>query len=162
MKSIVPSNRALAQHNMKPISLQSKEHLGILNGTAFSASVASLALNDSVHLALLAQILTAMGVESLLGTQASFDAFIHAECRPHPGQVEVAKTIFDLLEGSTFAQCNEEEEEANIHEDKGQLRQDRYPLRTSPQFLGPQVEDILSALATVTQECNSSKSTPLV
>jgi phenylalanine ammonia-lyase len=158
VKRIVPSNQALAQHNLEPLSLQSKEHLGILNGTAFSASVAALALNDSVHLALLAQILTAMGVEALLGTQASFDSFIHAECRPHPGQIEVASTVFGLLEGSAFATgCHTEEEEANISEDKGQLRQDRYPLRTSPQFLGPQVEDILSALAAVTLECNSSE-----
>ena len=37
------------------------------------------------------------------------------------------------------------------------MRQDRYPLRTAPQFLGPQAEDILSALAAITQECNSSK-----
>ena len=154
---ILPSNKALAQHNIQPIPLQTKEHLGILNGTAFSASVASLALNDAVHLALLSQILTAMGVEALLGTQASFDPFIHDECRPHPGQVEVARTIYNLLDGSSFATGADHEEEANIDEDKGVLRQDRYSLRTSPQFLGPQVEDILSAFDTVTQECNSSK-----
>jgi phenylalanine ammonia-lyase len=162
-RQILPSNKALAQHNIQPISLQSKEHLGILNGTAFSASVASLALNDAVHLALLAQILTAMGVESLLGTQASFDSFIHDECRPHPGQVEVARTVYNLLEGSSFATgADHEEEEANIDEDKGVLRQDRYPLRTSPQFLGPQVEDILSALDTITLECNSTTDNPLI
>ena len=157
-RQILPSNKALAQHNIQPITLQSKEHLGILNGTAFSASVASLALNDAVHLALLAQLLTAMGVEALLGTQASFDPFIHDECRPHPGQVEVARTVYSLLDGSSFATgADHEEEEASIDDDKGILRQDRYPLRTSPQFLGPQVEDILSALDTITQECNSSK-----
>jgi len=100
-----------------------------------------------------------MGVEALLGTQASFDPFIHDECRPHPGQVEVARTIYNLLDGSSFATgADHEEDEANIDDDKGVLRQDRYPLRTSPQFLGPQVEDILSALDTITQECNSSKS----
>jgi len=160
-RHILPSNRALAQHNIEPISLQSKEHLGILNGTAFSASVASLVLNDTVHIALLAQILTAMGVEALLGTQASFDPFIHDECRPHPGQVEVARTIYNLLDRSYFAtSADHEEDEANIDDDKGVLRQDRYPLRTSPQFLGPQVEDILSALDTITQECNSSKFRP--
>jgi phenylalanine ammonia-lyase len=43
-----------------------------------------------------------------------------------------------------------------IEEDQGELRQDRYPLRTSPQFLGPQIEDLLSSLKTVTIECNSS------
>ena len=162
-RQILPSNQALAQHNIQPISLQTKEHLGILNGTAFSASVAALVLNDAVHLALLAQIFTAMSVEALLGTQASFDPFIHDECRPHPGQVEVARTIYSLLEGSSFATSAEHgEEEASIDDDKGVLRQDRYPLRTSPQFLGPQVEDILSALDTVTLECNSSKPRPFL
>lgn len=162
-RSLLPANKALAQHNIEPLTLGSKEHLGILNGTAFSASVASLVLNDAVHLALLAQILTAMGVEALLGTQASFDPFIHDDCRPHPGQVEVAKTIYNLLEGSSFATGAEhDEEEANIDDDKGVLRQDRYPLRTAPQFLGPQVEDILFSYDTITQECNSTTDNPLI
>ena len=81
------SQKALADHNIEPITLQSEEHLGILNGTAFSASVASLALNDAIHLALLAQVCTAMGTEALTGTRGSFDPFIHDIARPHPGQV---------------------------------------------------------------------------
>lgn len=71
-------------------------------------------------------------------------------------QVEAAQNIWNLLEGSKLAQTHEEE--VSIEEDSGTLRQDRYPLRTAPQFIGPQIEDILSALATVTLECNSSKS----
>lgn len=51
-----------------------------------------------------------------------------------------------------------DDHECSIAEDEGVLRQDRYPLRTAPQFIGPQIEDILAALGTVTQECNSSKS----
>ena len=54
-----------------------------------------------------------------------------------------------------FAQTKEEE--LLVGEDIGKLRQDRYALRTSPQFLGPQVEDILTSFAVLTQECNSSK-----
>ena len=156
---ILPSNKALAQRNIQSISLQYKEHLDILNGTVFSGSVASLALNDAVHLALLAQVLTAIGIEALLGTQASFNSRIHDECRPHPGQAEVARTIYNLLDGTSFATgADHAEEEVNIDEEKGVLKQDRYPLRTSPQFLGPQVEDILSVLDIITLECNSSKS----
>lgn len=120
--------------------------------------MASLALNDAVHLALMAQVLTAMGVEALIGTRGSFDEFIHDVARPHPGQIEAAKNIWDLLEGSTFATTHEEE--VSIEEDEGVLRQDRYSLRTSPQFLGPQIEDLLSALETITIECNSSKFSP--
>lgn len=43
-----------------------------------------------------------------------------------------------------------------IEQDQGELRQDRYTLRTAPQFLGPQIEDIIAALNSVTIECNSS------
>ncbi|KAF7969500.1 hypothetical protein HWV62_27198 [Athelia sp. TMB] len=159
-RSILPAPVALSQHGITPLSLKSKEHLGILNGTAFSASVAALALNDAVHLALMSQVLTAMGVEALIGTRGSFDAFIHDVARPHPGQIEAAKNIWDLLDGSTFATTHEKE--VTIEEDEGTLRQDRYALRTSPQFLGPQIEDMLSALETITIECNSTTDNPLV
>ncbi len=159
-RQVVPSNRALAEHGVAPIPLSSKEHLGILNGTAFSASVASLALTEAVHLALLAQVCTAMGTEAMLGAKGSFDPFIHEVARPHPGQVQVAATILDMLSGSRLAMS--EEEECHIEEDAGELRQDRYPLRTAAQFLGPQVEDILSALDVVTLECNCSTSPYLI
>jgi phenylalanine ammonia-lyase len=86
-REIHSSRKALESHSIAPLPLSSKEHLGILNGTAFSASVASLALNDAVHLALLTLVCTAMGTEALAGTRASFDHFIHNVARPHPGQV---------------------------------------------------------------------------
>lgn len=95
-----------------------------------------------------------MATEAMLGTNGSFAPFIHATARPHPGQVEVAANILDLLDGSRLA--TGEEEECHIEEDAGELRQDRYPLRTSAQFLGPQVEDILHAFDVVTLECNCS------
>ncbi|KAJ7691159.1 phenylalanine ammonium lyase [Mycena rosella] len=159
-RKMVSSRIALATHNIEPISLASKEHLGILNGTAFSSAVASLALTDAAHLTLLAQVCTAMCTEALLGSRGSFDPFIHSVARPHPGQVECAQNIWNLLAGSKLAEGHEEE--VSIEEDKHSLRQDRYPLRTSPQFIGPQIEDILSALTAVTQECNSTTDNPLV
>ena len=69
--------------------------------------------------------------------------------------VECAQNIWNLLHGSKLAQLHEDE--VGLEEDRYSLRQDCYPLRTAPQFLGPQVEDILSALAAITQEFNSSK-----
>ncbi|KAF9529392.1 L-Aspartase-like protein [Crepidotus variabilis] len=156
----VPSHEALKTHGIEPIELGSKEHLGILNGTAFSAAVAALAIDDAMHLALLAQVCTAMGTEALNGTRGNYASFIHATARPHPGQVESAQNIWHLLKGSKLAHMHEEE--VNLKEDQYSLRQDRYPLRTSPQFLGPQIEDIVAALTSITRECNSTTDNPLI
>ncbi len=68
--------------------------------------------------------------------------------------MEAARTIGDHLKGSRLA--GDQEKDVFIYEDQGELRQDRYTLRTAPQFLGPQIEDIISALNAVTIECNSS------
>lgn len=86
-REIVSARDALEAHGIAPISLEYKEPVAILNGTAFSASVASLAIVEATHVTLLAHICTAMGVEALLGTRGSFDPFIHVVARPHPGQV---------------------------------------------------------------------------
>jgi len=91
----------LALHGIEPIPLASKEHLGILNGTAFSTSVAALALNDAVHMALLTQVCTAMGTEALAGTRGSFDPFIHNVCRPHPGQAS-ATFLCSIFRSSNY------------------------------------------------------------
>ncbi|KAJ2922335.1 hypothetical protein H1R20_g14774, partial [Candolleomyces eurysporus] len=159
-RRIGSSADVLNEHKIEPLTLASKEPLGILNGTAFSASVAALALHDAAHLALLAQVCTAMGTEALRGNRSSFHSFIHATARPHPGQVECAQTIWDLLQGSKIAHMHEEE--VNLSEDRYSLKQDRYPIRTAPQFLGPQLEDILAAHATVTLECNTTTDNPLI
>jgi phenylalanine ammonia-lyase len=78
---------ALYKYGIEPVALASKEHLGILNGTAFSAAVGALAAHEAIHLSVLAQVCTAMCTEALLGARGSFDSFIHATARPHPGQV---------------------------------------------------------------------------
>ncbi|KAF8483798.1 phenylalanine ammonia-lyase [Russula ochroleuca] len=159
-RRIVSSRQALSNHGVEPIVLGAKEHLGILNGTAFSASVGSLVLSEAVHLALLAQICTAMGTEALLGVRGNYAPFIHEVARPHPGQIEAARTIWWLLHDSKLAVSDEKE--VTIDQDQGELRQDRYPLRTAPQFLGPQIEDILASLNSIQIECNSTTDNPLV
>ncbi|KZV73970.1 phenylalanine ammonium lyase [Peniophora sp. CONT] len=150
---------ALATAGLAPLPLLAKEHLGIMNGTAFSAALGALVAHDAAHLALLAQVLTALGTEALLGVRANYAPFIHEVARPHPGQVEAARTIWDLLEDSPLSFGHEKD--VSIDEDRGELRQDRYPLRTAPQFLGPQLEDISAALTTLTTECNSTTDNPL-
>ncbi|KAF8573124.1 phenylalanine ammonia-lyase [Ramaria rubella] len=84
-RQILPASEALSLHGLEPLILLPKEHIGILNGTSFSASVGALIAFESVGAVVLAEVCTAMGTEALLGTQANFAAFI-SEVRPHPGQ----------------------------------------------------------------------------
>ncbi|KAF8312121.1 phenylalanine ammonium lyase, partial [Clavulina sp. PMI_390] len=160
-RRIVSSREAYAEHSLSHITFEAKEHLGLLNGTAFSAAAASLAIQDVMHVGVLAMVTTALGTEALLGMQGSHDPFIHTIARPHPGQVEAATVMHSLLEGSSLAVLGEEKE-LSIEEDVGKLRQDRYPLRTSPQWLGPLMEDIVSAVKQIETECNSTTDNPLV
>lgn len=160
-RRIVPAPQAIEEAGIKATTLAPKEQLGLLNGTAFSSAAASLALAEATQLAVLAQVCTAMGTEALLGTRGSYVPFIHETARPHPGQVEVAQVVTRLLDGSRFA-TEAYEEVKTVDQDQNQLRQDRYALRTSPQFIGPQIEDLLHAIHAVTQECNSTTDNPLV
>ncbi|KAK0546600.1 hypothetical protein OC846_005196 [Tilletia horrida] len=159
----VPSSLALKRHGIEATQFEPKEALGILNGTAFSCSVGALVLHDAQKLAFLTQVTTAMAVEALLGTDASFAPFIHETARPHPGQVEVASNILAILDGSRLASHAAEEKHVLLSEEaEGALRQDRYPLRTAAQFIGPQIEDILSAAESIQIELNSTTDNPLI
>lgn len=74
-RQVVSCRDAYAAHGLQPLVFSPKEHLGLLNGTAFSAAVGSLALNDAIHLAMMTQVLTAMGTEALIGTQGMRSCF---------------------------------------------------------------------------------------
>ncbi|OCK90989.1 putative phenylalanine ammonia-lyase [Cenococcum geophilum 1.58] len=153
----IPASDALKMLKLKPITFGPKEVLALVNGTAVSASVASLALHELHNLVSLSQVLTAMGVEAILGTAESFSPFI-SSVRPHPGQKEVACTILSLLSGSQLASGVAGSPTAAAHG----LFQDRYSIRTVPQWLGPFVEDLLLAHDQLVTECNSTTDNPLI
>ncbi|EKG11159.1 Phenylalanine/histidine ammonia-lyase [Macrophomina phaseolina MS6] len=155
--STVPASQALASHNLKPVVLAAKEGLGLLNGTAASSSAASLAIYEANHMAILTQALTAMAVEALKGTAESFSPFI-ANVRPHPGQIEVASNIFGFLQGSKLSSGLDESKDMHV----AGLCQDRYPLRTSSQWIGPQLEDLDLATRQISVELNSTTDNPLI
>lgn len=155
-RKLMTSDQALASLKIHPVVFGPKETLGLLNGTAMSAAVATLAQHQADHLLLLAQMLTAMGVEALLGRVESFDPFI-AEVRPHRGQREVAQNITSFLKGSLLAEVVEHEERYKDH-----LRQDRYALRTASQWMGPYVEDLMLARDQLNTELNSTTDNPMI
>ncbi|KAM0276004.1 hypothetical protein ACHAQH_007174 [Verticillium albo-atrum] len=153
-RRVTRADAALSGAGIAPIGLLAKEGLAIVNGTAVSAGVAALAAHESLHLAALSQVLTAMSVEALRGSDESFEPFI-ARVRPHPGQTDSARNIKAFLAGSRLL---------NRHDgrDVATLRQDRYSLRTASQWIGPVLEDFGLAYDQLTVEINSVTDNPLV
>jgi phenylalanine ammonia-lyase len=150
----IPASEALATANMQPIVFEPKEALGIVNGTAISAAAASMTLGSMHNILSLTQLLTVMDVEAILGTATSFSPFI-SEVRPHPGQSEVASNILAALEETKLA--------SGLLEDQHHaLFQDRYSIRTTPQWLGPFLEDLLLANEQIAVELNSTTDNPLI
>ena len=145
---------ALAMHSINPVKLGPKEGLAIVNGTAVSAGVGALALHEALFQTGLSQILTAMSVEALSGTDESFDPFF-AQVRPHPGQKETAENIFAFLSQSALVNRSDGTEESS-------MRQDRYSIRTASQWIGPVLEDVLLAYQQMRIEFNSVTDNPLV
>ncbi|EAQ90464.1 hypothetical protein CHGG_02399 [Chaetomium globosum CBS 148.51] len=143
--AIAPADETLKVAKLAPVRLQAKEGLGITNGTAPSCAAACLAIDQANQLALLVQLLTAMGTEALNGNANNYHPFISA-IRPHPGQAEVATNILHFLSGSKI--CPPPTAPHSVA--RVGLAQDRYSLRTAPQWLGPQLEDLLLATAAST------------
>ncbi|KAM7214519.1 L-Aspartase-like protein [Rhypophila decipiens] len=150
---IVPADQALQLAGIDPVRLQAKEGLGITNGTAPSCATACIVIHQANQLALLTQLLTAMGTEALAGTAHNYHPFISA-IRPHAGQTEAAANILAFLSGSKIS--------SDRDPDRIGLAQDRYPLRTAPQWIGPQLEDLLLATRQVAVELNSTTDNPLI
>ncbi|KAI1107951.1 phenylalanine ammonia-lyase [Jackrogersella minutella] len=154
---VLPAPQALAEAGLEPVKLGPKEGLGLINGTSSSAALASIVITESHRLALLTQALTGMAVEALRGSRESFNPFI-AQTRPHPGQIEVARNIYYFMHDSALAR--DVLEPKNRRSDD--LVQDRYSVRSAPQWIGPQVEDLLLADQQISIELNSSCDNPLV
>ncbi|MCJ1463567.1 hypothetical protein MMC07_002175 [Pseudocyphellaria aurata] len=153
--NVISAKEALERARISPQILGPNEGLTLINGTAASTAVASLSLYDAHQLAILSQILTAMTAEALIGN-VDWQHFI-ADVRPYQGQMEVAQNIRGFLAGSRLVRSAASE----IQLDSG-LYQDGCTLRSSSQWIGPQIEDLMLAHRQVTMELNSTSDNPVV
>ena len=151
---LIPGAKALREKGLKPIVLGPKEGLALINGTQFMAALAVHAVLEAEQLIRVANLSGAMTLEALRGTTTAFDARIHA-VRPHPGQIEVAKNMRDLLGRPRKSEI------ARSHEGCGKV-QDPYSLRCIPQVHGASLETLGFVRSVVEREINSVTDNPLV
>jgi histidine ammonia-lyase len=148
----IPGGVALAQAGLKPVTLQAKEGLALINGTQLITSLGNLAVEKFTRLTALADEIAALSLEALRGTRAAFDPRIHA-ARPHPGQIAVAENMRKIL-GATSAI-------ADSHQDCHRV-QDAYSLRCIPQVHGVTRDALTFAGAILERELNSATDNPMI
>ncbi len=147
----IESARALKSLGLKPLVLEAKEGLSLLNGTQAMLSLGLLALREAENLADIADVAGALSLDALRGSPTAFDERLH-RARPHPGQLVTARNLSRLNRGSAIRAS---------HLDCPRV-QDAYSLRCMPQVHGA-VRDALSYAQKVFEiEMNSATDNPLV
>ncbi|MFD2130007.1 histidine ammonia-lyase [Pseudogracilibacillus auburnensis] len=147
---IVPALGVLEKNGIKPITLQAKEGLALINGTQTMTAMAVVNYIEAEQLALDSEWISGMTFESLEGVIDAFLPETH-EVRGYPQQTAVAKRMLDWLQGSELTTRQNEKRV-----------QDAYSLRCIPQVHGAswQVLDYVKEKLEI--EMNAATDNPLI
>jgi histidine ammonia-lyase len=147
----VPSAEVLRKAGIKPLVLEAKEAVSLINGTQAMLAVGTLALLASEILVDTADVIGSLTLDTLRGTDVAFDDRIH-RARPHAGQIKSAANLRRMLEGSQLRES---------HRECGRV-QDAYSLRCIPQVHGAVRDTLENCRAVFETEANSAVDNPLV
>jgi histidine ammonia-lyase len=148
---LLPGGDALRRAGIQPIELHPKEGISLINGTQAMLAIGCLELDAAETLADTADVVCSLTLDSLRGTPRAFDSRIHA-ARPHAGQLESARRLRELLEGSEIRRSHI----------TCRRVQDAYSLRCAPQVHGAVRDALTEAARVFAIELNSATDNPLV
>ncbi len=139
--------QAMAKARIKPVRLQAKEGLALINNTACMTSIAALNLYKTQKLLDTADFSGGLSAEALRATDKAFDRDIHT-LKAHDGQIAVAARLRSILKGSTMVD--------------NRVVQDQYSIRCMPQIHGAVREAFQYVKKVVNTEINSVTDNPLI
>jgi histidine ammonia-lyase len=146
---LYPTAEVYKKLNLKPINLQSKEGLALLNGTQFMSAYAFDALDKSWQLWHNWHRIAALSLDAFDGRKEPFHPSIH-EVRPHEGQIISAALMTEYLSGSEII----EQEKAHV--------QDPYSFRCIPQVHGATYDTLKHAEKVILTEINAVTDNPTI
>lgn len=149
---IMDGAAAMKAARVKPVTLQAKEGLALINGTHLMAAQGALLVHDTRNLFEAAMIAAAMSIDACRATDAFLDDRVH-RVRGQPGQFVVAGHLRSLLEGSRIIPS---------HRLNDPRVQDPYSLRCSPQVLGAALDSFWNFESSIECELMAVTDNPLV
>ncbi len=150
--SLLPASEGLARAGIEAFTLEPKEGLALINGTQAMTALLANAVIAVRRLVRAADLIAAMSVDALRGTDAAFDPRLHA-LRPYPGQQASAGNLFTLLKGSEIRESHR----------FGDVRvQDPYSLRCAPQVHGAARDVLTDVERKLAIEMNAVTDNPLI
>jgi histidine ammonia-lyase len=147
-----PSAAAFDREGLRPLELEAKEGLALVNGTQGMLAIGVLAADRLLRLARTADVVAAMTIEAALGTDSPFDERLQ-RLRPHPGQAVSGSNLRTLLHGSPILAS---------HRDSPHLVQDAYALGCAPQVHGAVRDAHTYAAGVLAIETNAVSDNPIV
>ncbi len=150
--SLLPAGEGLARAGIEAFTLEPKEGLALINGTQAMTALLANAVIAVRRLVRAADLIAALSVDALRGTDAAFDPRLHA-LRPYPGQQASAGNLFTLLKGSEIRESHR----------FGDVRvQDPYSLRCAPQVHGAARDVLTDVERKLAIEMNAVTDNPLI
>lgn len=146
---VVPAAEVLKEQGWQPIALKSKEGLALLNGTQFMSSFGVWSWLKAEDLSRQADRIAALSLDAFDGRIEPFCDEVHL-VRGHKGQLETARTMRHLLEGSEL-----------IGRPKKHV-QDPYSFRCIPQVHGASKDTIAYVGSVLETEINSVTDNPTI
>lgn len=146
---VVSGEAMMQKMGWEPIALCSKEGLALLNGTQFMSAYGVYSIINARRLSRWADHIGAMSLDAFDGRMEPFEHNVHA-IRPHNGQIETAKAIRGILEGSEIAR-----------QPKKHV-QDPYSFRCMPQVHGASKDTLAYVASVLETEVNSATDNPTV
>lgn len=143
---------ALKHARLKPLTLEAKEGLALINGTHLMAAQGALLVRDFERLFDAALVAAAMSIDACRATDAFLDDRVHI-ARKQPGQITVAARLNALLKGSRVLPS---------HTLNDPRVQDPYSLRCAPQVLGAAFDAFVYAKHAIERELGAVTDNPLV
>lgn len=147
----IPARKALREHHLKPLVLQAKEGLALINGTQPMCAIGALIAYRMHELLNLADMVAALTVQATMGSRMPFRPDLH-HLRPHPGQIASATNLWNWLQNSEIIESHHNCEHV----------QDAYSLRCTPQVHGASRDALAYLTQSMTIEMNAVTDNPLV